>query len=666
MWRYLRWVLLAVGVLIAIIVVLPFVLPADVYKDQIIAQAKQATGRDLKIDGALRISFFPELGVEVNQVHFGNAAGAATPDMATMERLVVGAELFPLLSGQVKITHITLVKPVINLEIDKNGRGNWLFDVPAAQAPATAPEAPARHGSGLGDLSFQDVRLSGGTLTYRDARSKVAQQVENIDASVQLPSLDQPMIFSGGLTWNKENIKIDATVAEPRALSQGGKSALNAKIAGDVMNASFDGSLNAGIGAIGGKIDFKTTSARRLAAWFGVPLPQVRGFGPMTLTGDMTSSAGRVSFANAKLSLDNMNGSGDLALDTAGAKPRVDGNFTLNRLDLNQYTGGGTRGQSNSGSGGFPAWSDSPIDFGPLALVDADFDFAVDALEVGELKIGRSALSVMIQGGNLGTHLKELELYGGHGSGHLSLEGGKGTPSLTLDLTISGVQGEPFLTDAIGFTKLEGTGGFVVRVSATGSSQRAWMHSLDGTANISFLNGAIKGINLAEMARAIQSALTGSAIGGAAKTDFAELSGSFVIRNGVAANKDLKLLNPFVRLNGAGVIDIGSQTLDYRVEPKAVGSIKGQGGNGDLAGIGIPFRIHGSWSNPKYEPDLSGVVNSAIDAVLQGKKPAGLGGLIPGVGGDTSQPADDQGQQPKKGKKKSPLDKLNDILGGGK
>jgi len=668
MWRYLRWVLLAVGVLIAIVVALPFVLPAGVYKDQIIAQTKQATGRELKIDGALRVSFFPELGVEVDQVHFANAAGAATPDMATMERLVVGAELFPLLSGQVKITHITLVKPVINLEIDKNGRGNWLFDTAAAPAVAAAkPEAPAPHGSGVGDLSFQDVRLSGGTLTYRDARSNVAQRVDNIDASVQLPSLDQPMIFSGGLTWNKENIKIDATVAEPRALSEGGKSALNAKIAGELMNASFDGSLNAGVGAIGGKIDFKTASARRLAAWFGVPLPQVRGFGAMSLTGDMTSSAGRVSFSDAKLSLDNMNGSGNLMLDTAGAKPFVKGDFTLDRLDLNQYTGSGARGQGNGGGGGgFPAWSDAPIDFSSLDLVDADFDFAVDALEVGGLKIGRSALDIALNGGKLNAKLKQLELYGGHGQGTITLASGKGTPSLGLDLTIKDVQGEPFLSDAAGFTKLEGTGGFVARVTATGSSQRAWMQSLAGSASLSFRNGAIKGIDLAQIARTIQSALSGSAIGGAAKTDFAELSGSFGIRNGVAANKDLKLLNPFVRLTGAGIIDIGSQTLDYRVEPKAVGSIEGQGGKGDLSGIGIPFRIHGSWSSPKYEPDLSGVVNSAIDSVLQGKNPADLGGLIPGLGGDKAKPADDQGQQPKKGKKKNPLDQLNDILGGGK
>jgi hypothetical protein len=61
---------------------------------------------------------------------------------------------------------------------------------------------------------------------------------------------------------------------------------------------------------------------------------------------------------------------------------------------------------------------------------------------------------------------------------------------------------------------------------------------------------------------------------------------------------------------------------------------------------------------------LSGVVNSAIDSVLQGKKPADLGGLAPNGGSDNGQTADDQGQHPKKGKKKSPLDKLNDILGG--
>src|SRR5262249_8156328 len=157
-------------------------------------------------------------------------------------------------------------------------------------------------------------------------------------------------------------------------------------------------------------------------------------------------------------------------------------------------------------------------------------------------------------------------------------------------------------------------------------------------------------VNLAEIARTIQSALTGSAVGGAAKTDFAELSGSFAIRQGVAANKDLKLLNPFVRLNGAGVIDIGEQTLDYRLEPTAVRSIKGQGGRGDLAGIGIPFRIKGPWRNPSYTPDLSGVVPGVVDSIIQGENPIDslkdsiLGGRRPKNTGGTEA---DQKEKPK-------------------
>jgi AsmA protein len=320
-----------------------------------------------------------------------------------------------------------------------------------------------------------------------------------------------------------------------------------------------------------------------------------------------------------------------------------------------------------------PKWSDAPIDFSPLTFVDADFEFAVNALAVGGLKIGRSALSIALSGGKMRANLKQLALYGGNGTGVIALDGSSATPVIGLDLNVSGVQGAPFLTDLAGFNRLEGTGSIVAKVTAAGKSQRAWMKSLGGNARIKFVDGAIKGVNLAEIARTIQSVLTGSAVGGAAKTDFAELSGSFVIRNGVAANKDLKLLNPFVRLNGAGIIDLGNQTLDYRVEPKAVGSIKGQGGRDSLSGIGIPFRIRGPWSNPSYEPDLSGVLPGALDSIMKGDNPldniTGGGGLDGILGGKSSQPegpADKKSDKKKKPKGENPLDPLKDLFGGGR
>jgi AsmA protein len=665
MMRFVRWGLVVVVLLVVAVLALPFLLPTSVYKEQIIEQARLATGRQLTIEGDLNISIWPALGVEVHKVRFANVEGAAEADMATMDTLVVGAELFPLLSGALKVTEIRLVNPVINLEIDGQGRGNWLFTPQgAAAAPASGEAPPPSQQTSSADFSFRDVTLSGGVLTYRDRRDGTAQRVEAINANVKLPSLDAPLVFDGGLTWNKEPITISTTVANPRALSTGGKSALTAKVAGDVLNASFDGEVDAKTSAISGKVDFATASARRLAAWAGVDLPKVKGFGAMKLAGQLEADGGRVAFKDTTLSLDGMNGSGNLALETARAKPYVKGDFTLDRLDLNPYMSvGGGKGPASSG--GMPKWSTGAIDFSALRTVDADFDFAVNALSVGGLKIGRSALGFALAGGKLRANLKQLALYGGNGSGTIALDGSGKAPVFGVDVTIGGVQAEPFLMDLAGFNRLSGTGIIVAKVTGGGNSQRAWMKSMGGAASIKFVDGAIKGVNLAEIARTIQSVLTGGAIGGAAKTDFAELSASFAIRQGVAANKDLKLLNPFVRLNGAGIIDLGEQTLDYRVEPKAVRSIKGQGGRGDLAGIGIPFRIKGPWSNPSYSPDLSGVVPGVVDSIIQGENPLDdlkdsiLGGGRPRNSGKKEEA--DQKQKPKDG---NPLDSLKDILGG--
>ena len=658
--RVIRWGLVLLVLLIVAVLALPFVLPTSVYKEQIIEQTRLATGRQLTIDGDLNISVWPALGVEVQKVRFANVEGAAEPDMATMDSLVVGAELWPLLSGALKVTEIRLVNPVINLEIDKNGRGNWLFEPQGGAAPTGEGAPPPSPQTSSADFSFRDVVLSGGTLTYRDQRDGTDQRVEAINANVRLPSLDEPLVFDGGLTWNKEAITIAATIANPRALSTAGKSALTAKVEGEVLKAAFEGEADAAAGAIAGNVDFSTASARRLAAWAGVELPKVKGFGAMKLAGKLEADGGRVAFKETKLSLDGMNGSGNLALDTTKAVPYVKGDFTLDRLDLNPYmsAGGGAGGGSG---GGMPKWSDAPIDVSALRLVDADFDFAVNQLFAGGLKIGRSALGIALKGGKMRANLKQLALYGGNGTGTIGLDGSGAAPVIALDLSVSGVSAAPFLTDLAGFNRLEGTGSIVAKVTASGKSQRAWMKSMGGSARIQFVDGAIKGVNLAEIARTIQSALTGSAVGGAAKTDFAELSGSFAIRRGVAANKDLKLLNPFVRLNGAGIIDLGEQTLDYRVEPKAVGSIKGQGGRSDLGGIGIPFRIKGPWSNPSYSPDLSGVLPDALDSIMKGDNPldkikegGGLGDLLGGKK-DTGETKD--------GAKTKPANPVQDLFG---
>ena len=85
--RIIRWGLSAVGLLIALVLLLPFVLPASVYKELVIQAARQSTGRELAIDGDLSVSFWPMLGVVADKVRFANAPGGVASDMVTMDSL---------------------------------------------------------------------------------------------------------------------------------------------------------------------------------------------------------------------------------------------------------------------------------------------------------------------------------------------------------------------------------------------------------------------------------------------------------------------------------------------------------------------------------------------------------------------------------------------------
>src|SRR6185437_1275397 len=112
------------------------------------------------------------LGLEANQVSFANPPGAASKDMATLGKLQVALQVLPLLHKDIEIKRLVLVDPVIDLEVDKQGRPNWQFSqAPAHPAPAKQAEKPAPAGGGgisLSDVHLDDVRLVNGKISYVD------------------------------------------------------------------------------------------------------------------------------------------------------------------------------------------------------------------------------------------------------------------------------------------------------------------------------------------------------------------------------------------------------------------------------------------------------------------------------------------------------------------
>jgi AsmA protein len=68
--------------------------------------------------------------------------------------------------------------------------------------------------------------------------------------------------------------------------------------------------------------------------------------------------------------------------------------------------------------------------------------------------------------------------------------------------------------------------------------------------------------------------------------------------------------------------------LDFRVEPKFVGTIKGQGDTQKRGGVTVPVLVTGTFSSPKFRPDLEGMLKGTIEKGIS--EPSELKKLLPG------------------------------------
>lgn len=639
-----------VVLLIAAVIIIPLVVPVAAFKDEILASVKESTGRDMKIEGDFDLSILPSVEFVAGKVSLSNAPGGKAEQMVTLDQMSVKVALFPLLSGNLEIDSFVLNKPVINLEVDKNGKPNWEFK-PAAKPgdsdkPAGGSSGGDSDGGGnpLSGLKLGDVRLVDGLVTYSDAQKGVSHRIEDIDMTVSLPSMSSPMNAEGGLTWNKERVNLTLGMSNPNAYLGGGTTDVKAALDIALLKLGFDGKAGGGKTATAnGKIDLDVPNIRKLAEWTGNPIDAPgTGLGPLKITGTLNMAGSRIGFNQAKIKLDEMNADGDFTFDGGGAKPNIVAALAIDKLDMNPYlppeapkgqapAGGASGGTAGGGKAGPSDWSDDPIDMSGLKAANADLKLTVGGLIVRKIKVGKSALRVTLKDGLLVTNLSEMALYDGGGTAKITADARQKTPAITANLALKGFQAEPFLTDAAELEWLSGTANADLQVRTTGGTQRQLVQRLNGDGKVQFLDGAIRGVNLGAMVRNVATAFLDSDAGKTQKTDFAELGGTFKITNGILNNNDLALKSPLLRLAGKGTVDMPKRTVNYRVEPKLVATTQGQGGTAAAPGIKVPVIVSGPWHDISYKPDLAGAIGGI--AKDPGKALEGIKNLIPGQSG---------------------------------
>lgn len=190
--RFLKYSGITLGLLITLIIVIPFVVDLNHYKAQISQAAKEATGRDLAIEGDIRLSLFPWIGMKLGAMQLGNAAGFGDQPFARITAAEVKLRLMPLLKSEVEMQTITLRGLRLNLTVAEDGRNNW-SDLSKGGTEDGAEKKADGAPPTLAALAIEGLAISDAQLVYDNRASGARYAVEQLNLTTGPLALNAPV-----------------------------------------------------------------------------------------------------------------------------------------------------------------------------------------------------------------------------------------------------------------------------------------------------------------------------------------------------------------------------------------------------------------------------------------------------------------------------------------
>lgn len=670
-----RIIAIVLGVIVvllgAVAAYLSFVFDPNDYRDRIAQEAEKATGRKLTIDGDLSLSVFPWIGVEIAQVSLGNAPGFGDTPFASVGKVEVRARLMPLLRSEIEVARVVLRDLKLDLVVDEKGRTNWEDLAGGDKAPAETPATPAAQGgAAVAGVVVSGVQIDAARVSYTDRQAKTQYVVDKLDlktgevrpgnrfplelgfdVSVSEPQLSGRVDIAGNVLFELAGPIADIEGFSLRFKGKGaalpGGSAditLSSKLALDLATgtAAISGlELNAyGVKALGsfaakglnetpaitGVLEVPTLDPAAVMAALGIEAPKASDPAVLkraSLKTRVEASPTSAALRDLAVVLDDSNLTGEVAV-TDFAKQALRFDLALDGINVDRYLP--------------PASPDKPAQ--PAAKGKSDGE-AIDpallrGLDIaGKMRIGKLVASgatvtdilieLRAQNGVVRVSPLSAALYDGRYAGNVTLDGRGDTLAVSLDESLKGVQVGPLLRDLTGAEeRLAGNANVTAKLQLRGNDPDAMKRTLGGNVDFSFLNGAVKGINVAHYLRQAQARITGKPAPQSNEpnqTDFSQLTGTLQIANGVARNEDLDVRSPLLRVGGKGSVNIPDETIDYTVRASVVASLSGQGGDGleNLKGVTVPIKVSGTFSSPSFGLDLGNLMSDAVKQQAQEK-----------------------------------------------
>jgi uncharacterized protein involved in outer membrane biogenesis len=600
---------LVVVLLIVAILLLPFLIDLNRYKDQYQPLIEDALNRKILLND-LRLTIFPRLGVHIAGFTVMDDPAFNKAPFASLESLEIGIKLMPLLGGRVEVEEITFKEPLISVIKNPHGVLNVSTigkpSAPAPQAPIEAPQPPPAKGGPLRALALLAVdrlALAHGRLTYQDRSTPTPTEYTVQELNVRLQSVrlgDMP------------HVHVDAVV-QPYNLPL--------KVEGVV-------------GPLVDTLDLKT-----------IDLALALGNMTATITGSAVDGHAHVTVASPIISTAHLPMAHpparpvdirDLHVEADADYPAKPNTPPLEALTVKVLRFAVVLDHSTITVNGHVLDGEARLMAVSPAVNTADLPIVLPLRKSVEAK------DVKLSAGMKGQHATvdnlSLNVFGGQLVSQAGLTLGSSSPPFDGKVNLHGVQLGPVVQALMDTLTVTGTANAQMTLHGRGFSKLAVMTALEGKGSFAVRDGTIEGVNLLQEAVALLQA-AGVTLDTAKATVFSTIEGNFAIKQGVVEVERFLMDSHDFQATGAGAIGL-DQRLNLKANLRLSEALSKQiAGNTPALRVAmaqgrmtVPMLITGTAQAPVYGLDTKAVagrvqeqvkeqVRGVVDDLMQGKKP---------------------------------------------
>jgi AsmA protein len=593
---------------VAAVLLLAFALAAwlldrNALRQSVEAQIKAATGLQWTVAGDTSVSVFPGGAITFRKVNVGEDGRFGL----TVEELTANLRLLPLLLHRFEIADIVLTQPQIVVRYDAEGKSNW--------SPLIERLAQKMAPGASNPVSFSEVRVQGGTLTYLDPARNVSETATGVDLSLAWPSISRSFTATGQFDWRGERVDGSASIADFAAALGGERTGLKLRVAAAPFKFAFDGSVASRATLImDGTLTADAPSLREALRWSGRDIPADGGLGRFAMKARANIVNASIALTDVNVELDGNVAEGVLSFSSDG-RQTLQGTLATEQLDLTPYVNT-VRLLAN----GSREWNRQSFDLRGLSGVDLDLRLSAARASVRNTKIGRIALGANIRGGGLTLTIGEAQIYSGIVKGSVGVARTDGRADVKAQLQLNDVDLEACMADLFDIRRLTGRGNLSIALDAQGSSAYGLAQTLGGTISVTGLNGALSGFNVEQLLRRLERRpLSGTGDFRGGRTPFDRLVIQMKARDGVVTAENVRLDGPTVRLTIAGAASVPQREYDM----KGVASLVSATDKDAPPAFELPFVIQGPWEDPLIFPDSESLLRRSpasaplLDAVRE-------------------------------------------------